>query len=77
MLQTTNYARDRLGSIEFFPGDSPPPHLLSPRWFFWRIPEGLERRAFLGRLIGETADERCARLSHRPRDCVRCQRGKP
>jgi len=76
MHQATNYARDRGGRIEFLDAGSAPPHLLSPRWSFWRIPEGIESRAFLGRLIGETADERCYRLGHRPRDCARCQRSK-
>jgi hypothetical protein len=74
---TKNYARNiNTGELRFF--DTWSPALLPieglDNWAFFEVPSGANASRFRGRLIGESSDVRCERLSHQPLDkrCPLC-----
>jgi hypothetical protein len=75
-----NYARkivadlpERRAEYVFFAGRMPARMLDAPeRWAFHAVPEGEHAERFAGRLVGESADVRCARMGHRPH-AIECE----
>lgn len=78
MSETTNYARRILTETVVFGNESHDwwhelPEITT--WAFYRLPNGVKPSEFRGRLIGESAQQRCARQQHRPAldSCETCR----
>lgn len=73
--KTTNYARNvKSGELRFFEHFYPEMFETLENWAFYALPPRAIPSRFRCRLIGESADVRCARLLHAPGDkrCAVC-----
>lgn len=75
-----NYVRkiggpERKAEYLFFTGDMPRLGTSPEKWAFHEVPANRDPATFIGHIIGEGSDARCARLSHAPKDkhCEACR----